>query len=348
MRRTSLIVAVCLVGVLTSLARAEWKEPENGIVTDQQFTRYTTAMKEWMAMYQAAGKAGEGQQGVAALGLWARTNEKYKTTLAKNNLTESEFTWISTKAFESWGAAMMELNWEKKGLPTDLERERQLKADLDAAKAKLARYEAAAKAGTKIITDEERKAAVDQAKTHVASIEAEMKDFDTQIKTAEVTIKKAEADAKAAEALADKPPATLSVEDRDTYIAERKAEAEQFRAGIVDANDQILLAKQSHAEAAARLPIAKALVENPEMPFTIDDKAAVDEENASTIKRTQEEITLLQDALKFLVESRDATKTQLAEMSKNIPRANIDLLKNRYDDFCQAMGMTNDFAADKK
>jgi hypothetical protein len=55
-----------------------------------------------------------------------------------------------------------------------------------------------------------------------------------------------------------------------------------------------------------------------------------------------------EDGLAMVIEGREASQKQMAEMAKETPKQNIDLLKKRYGEFCDAMGMQNDFAEPKK
>src|SRR2546423_15094333 len=89
-----LMCALLLVVASVPVARADEKEyegPKDGSITEKQFDAYLNVTKEWVATNQAAAKAMEGSKtGFGALSGLAKTDEKFKASLAKYGLSESE------------------------------------------------------------------------------------------------------------------------------------------------------------------------------------------------------------------------------------------------------------------
>ena len=343
-----LAIAALMIGLLVSPLQAEWKEPADGALTEPQVTRYLGAMKDIGDLAKATGKAAEGQNGLAAMGLWARTSEKYKAILAKHQFTEEEFNWTAGKVTESWVNALMEMNWEKKALPGIKDREKSLAAEIEAQKAKLAQYEAASKAGTKVLDADARKAAIDRATEEQKSAEADAKTADDEIKAQQKEIADKETAAKAAEALAAKPPAEVTADEREGYIEGKKQEAAGLRDEVKGLRDALGEKEKSKKDSLALTAAAKSRAEHPERPATDDEKTATAAENEAGVKNTRDSIKASEEGLALISESRAAGQKQMDEMSKNVPRGNIDLLKKHYSEFCDAVGMKNDFAEEKK
>jgi F0F1-type ATP synthase membrane subunit b/b' len=340
----------CMICVLVSSATllAQWKEPADGIVTDQQVTRYLGAIKDIADLYKAAGKAAEGQGAIGAMGLWAKTNEKYQAILAKHQLSDEEFTWVGGKVTEAWVHAMLQLSWEKKSLPAAQEQEKKLAAEIEAHKAKLAATEAAAKSGTKVLDTEARKEIVDRANEDRKSAEESLAEIMKEIAAHKDEIARKEKEAQVAENLSKVPPADVAADERADYIEGKKSEAASLRDEAKDLKDQLSDKEKTRAEYATAAAAAKKRAENPDAPASDEEKAALKTEQEATIQNLKEQIKSSEDGLALMVENRQTMGKQFAEMGKDVPKQNIELLKKRYDDFCNAMGIKNDFVDEKK
>src|SRR3982750_3502361 len=105
------VIAALMLAVVSPHVRADDKEyegPKDGSITEKQFDAYLNVTKDWMATSQAAAKAMEGAKtGFGALSVLAKTDEKFKATLAKYGLSESEYNYVGGKVWEAWGAQMM-------------------------------------------------------------------------------------------------------------------------------------------------------------------------------------------------------------------------------------------------
>lgn len=336
--------AAIVLLVLTTAVRADWKEPADGVFTDEQLTRYLGAIKDITALYKAAGKAADGQGAMGAMGLWARTNEKYEAILKNHKLTDDEFTWLGGKVTEAWVHAMLQLNWEKKSHPASLEAEKKLRADIENQKARIAEYEKALKEGIRVLNPEEAAAIVEQAKEQEKEIGETIKEMTAQIARMKDDITKKEAEAKAADALAAKPPADVPADERADYIESKKAEATAARQEAKDLQDQLADWDKDLKQQQAFLASAQARQKTPGMPASEEDKAGIKEQNEAGINNARESIKMAEDGLAMVVEVRENSRKQMAEMSKDTPRQNIYLLKKRYNEFCEALGLPNEFA----
>src|SRR3954451_24495631 len=83
----ALLLFVVASAPVARVARADEKEyegPKDGSSTQKQFEAYLNVTKEWVATSQAAAKAMEGSKtGLGGLSVLAKTDEKFKASLAK-------------------------------------------------------------------------------------------------------------------------------------------------------------------------------------------------------------------------------------------------------------------------
>ncbi len=172
MKRFSFIVML-LIGVAG--ARGEFTPPANNIYTEEQLTNYIGAVKDWMDYLKAAGKALEGSKsGMAALSVYAKTDQKFRDSLAKHHLEEAEYTWLADQVFKAWGGLTIQEALEQSGKEVD----QQIK-DTDAKIAEQKKIiearQDALKTGRRIMTKEQRDSAIESAKSEKQSALEEAK-----------------------------------------------------------------------------------------------------------------------------------------------------------------------------
>jgi hypothetical protein len=136
---------------------------EGRALTDKQVAAYAQVMKEWVGILRASGKAVEGGSGAAAIGVAAAADARFKAALAKAGVGQEEFHWVGEKVWEA-RSALMVAEMYTKGKADVAEQLKQNDQQQAAAKAKIARYEAALKAGRRVLDADERKSAVEQAR----------------------------------------------------------------------------------------------------------------------------------------------------------------------------------------
>jgi hypothetical protein len=356
------IVSLCalvVVFVLTSAqtVRADEKEyvgPKDGSITDKQFEAYVNVTKEWMATSQAASKAMEGSKsGLGALSVLAKTDEKFKASLAKYGLSESEYSWIGDKVWSAWGTAMMVEQLGNQGAADLQNQQKKMNEELATAKKQLSEAEAAQKAGTRILSKEEREQRVQSAKDQAQSARDEAKQYDDQIKQHQQEAKEANDEAakqlkaaQDADALAKNPPKDVGADDRESYINDRKNEAQSARDAAKEANDRMTEAnksgdeaKKSQAEATTKAATFDKQAANPEQPATDEEKQQIVKDNAELVDRLKQQINSSEQAQQMLAESLEMNKKQVEEMKSKVPPKNLEILLKRHEEFEKALGM---------
>jgi hypothetical protein len=361
LRKTPIVALCALLSalVLTSapVARADDKEyegPKDGSITEKQFEAYLNVTREWVATSQAASKAMEGSKtGFGALSVIAKTDEKFKASLAKYGVSESEYSWIGDKVWAAWGTAMMVDSLGTQGA-ADLQNQQKKMADeLAAAKKQLGEAEAAQKAGTRILSKEERAQRVQSAKDQAQAARDEAKSYDDQIKQHQQEQKEANDEAakqlkaaQEADSLAKNPPKDVAQDDRESYINDRKNEAQSARDAAKEANDRMTEAKKnedeakkSQAEATAKATGFDKQAANPEQPATDEEKQQLAKDNADAVERLKQQISSSEQAQQMLTESLAMNKKQVEEMKSKVPPKNLEILLKRHEEFEKALGM---------
>lgn len=338
MRRA--IVALLVLWVWCATGRAEFTPPADNVVTEEQLKNYLGAMKDWMAAVKAAGQAiDKSGGGFGALAVAARADEKMKTIMADHHLAEGEFEWVGGKVFEAWGGLMMQDASQQAGKEID----KQLKetdARIEEQKKIIEDREAAKTAGRRVLNEEERAAAIERAKEKQQSAREEEKSQldaakarDEEAKTAADEAKKALKDAAEAEKLAQKPPADVAADDRQSYMDEKKQAAKDATEQASAAEEREKEARTAEAEAkkaaqqaAAEAEAAGKLMEDPSAIATDDEKAELLKQHEEAIASARQQLDLLVQQKQLLTEATASYTKQMAETSKDVPKANIDLL----------------------
>ncbi|MCC6422024.1 MAG: hypothetical protein IT447_00960 [Phycisphaerales bacterium] len=310
-------------------------EPTDGIFTEQQLTNYLAATQEVVKLQETTGKAAQGASGLAALAIAGRSNQKFQAILASHNLSLDEWLWVGGKTWEAYAAIVWEQTEAK--MKADLaEAAKKNKEQLDAAQAKLASYEEAQKAGTRVMTPEDRQHAITTAKERIASLNEELDQAQKDLKETTTLIDEHQVSAKEAEELAKNPPADITdPEERESYINDRKADAENARQAINDGMER-QKEQQSHLdEINAQLAAAQKQAEHPEIPLTDEEKEQVKQENESAIASTRQQVEQLQESGKLLAETLEEGLKQYEQSRPQSPSQNVELLRKHLSEFAQ-------------
>src|SRR5579859_4500542 len=123
-------VRVRLAGVALGLLTCtvawagDWKEPKDGVISEKQLTNYLQVQKAAIAQWKASGKALEGSQSsAAAMAVMLRNDANFKANLAKHGMSQEEYNWVGSKAWEAWGGILMDNIVQK--AQTELDKQRQ-------------------------------------------------------------------------------------------------------------------------------------------------------------------------------------------------------------------------------
>ncbi len=338
--KTLVLLCVFAISWCSNSVRAEdWNEPKDGIFTEKQVENYAAAQKDVMQLMKAVGKALEGSKsGVGALTLAAGMDEKVNAILAKHDLKKAEYEWLASKVSECMGVSMYDsmLDLGKADL---VEQKKKNAMDLEAARQKLAQFEKARKAGTRVMTREQHDDAVKSAKDMQDSAREEVKQRGEEAKNASDEAAKFEADAKAADALAKNPPADVDKDAREDFIKGKKDEAESLRNSAKESRDKEKEARKAESESKSKVAAATKAMANPELPVTDDEKAQVNKDNEEGFANAKSEIETLMQASQLLADSDGQWKKQQAEAHKNIKEENLVLVKKHLKEVQDAWGI---------
>jgi hypothetical protein len=154
MRSSIALILVTTVLVSISIRADDWSEPKNGVFTEKQVENYAAAQKEVMQLFKAMGKAVERtKSGAGALALVAGMEDKVNAILARHDLKKPEYEWLSNKTLECMGIAMIDTALEQANVEM-ADQKKKNAAEIEAGKQKVADYQKALKAGTRVLTKE--------------------------------------------------------------------------------------------------------------------------------------------------------------------------------------------------
>lgn len=306
----------------------EWNEPENGLLSEKQVTSYIAISKELFELLKASGKAADNAKSTAsALVLGMQTDAKYQAILKRHGMGQDQFTWVTGKVWEAFSVAEMEKVFDGQVKEEMAKGAKESESQLAVARKKLEQYQAAQKAGQRVMDKEARQQAIEEAKAERQSAQEEAKDFANQAKEAQAEAAQAEKEAKEAEAAAKNPPGGMEKEERADFIKEKQEEAKAARQTAQEARQRAADAAKSEKQATARAAAAAKRLADPAAAVSGDDKADIAKENAAAIESAQAEIQQLEKALEILKESAQASTKMLDEIRGKVPAQNIALLK---------------------
>ena len=332
---------LALIATATAATAADFEPPKDGKLTDKQVVAAIAVVKEQMDAVKAAGNATAGStSGAANLAVAARMSQKIDAAVTKSGLSKPEYEWVSEQLGTLWPVATLQQQWDDSGKP-DLERQIKLKrADVAAAQAKQAQYEAAAKAGKRVLTKEQLDAAVASAKSDREAAAANVTAADDAVKAIEDEAKGHDKEAADADALAKSPPADVSAEDRASYVDGKKTEAQTARDAAKESRAKLPEARRAVADARAAVAVIDGRIAHPEVPTTDDERAAVkaeDEQGIADAKAAADSanqaVATLQDAL--------SAGPPIGGAEPKLDADNLALMRKHIKDYWAAIGMAD-------
>lgn len=343
----SRLIAVLFIFLflLTGSLVAQWTPPAVSKFTEAQLKTYLDTQKDWLdesaKLLQDSSTAKLDQNKGTMVGDVA---DRYQACLDRHHIGKMEFEWIGQRAADAWSAAAYldgAYQKSKDGLATE---SAQLDDAIAAARKQLAIYQEAKENGWRILSGDDRAAAIKSAQDDQKSALEDVKRYSDDAVTAEGDSAQHDADAKAADDQAANPPADVSADDRAEYIQNKKNEAQAARASAVDARVEEADAKKSLAEAQAQVDAAAQREAHPEIPVTDDEKSQAKSDNDAAILVAKNTISAAnQQKQRISTEQANLEKTSKA-MTKGVPPENIALLR-KYEDqykqqFAEAAGTT--------
>ena len=339
------IVPVVFLFLLTGSSLAQWTPPKDDKFTESQLRNYLDAQKDWLnesaGILQNSSSATADQAKKGAVG---DIGQRYQACLDRHHTSKDEFEWMERRSAEAWSAvAYLDGSYKTARDRLDAEARQQDDA-ISAAQKQLAIYREAQANGWRILSDEDRAAAVKSAQQDQQTALAEVKRCSDDAATAESDAAQHDADAKSAEDQAANPPADVSVEDRAEYIQNKKNEARAARASAIEARVEEADLKKSQAEAQALADAAAQRAMHPEIPVTDDDKNRAKDENDAAILVAQNTVSAASlEKKRIAAEEADLEKTAKT-MIKGVPPENIALMRKYGDQyklqFAEAAGTT--------
>lgn len=310
-------------------------EPADGVYTEKQLTSYLDSTREFVKLQEAAGQAAGNASGLGAMAIAGRANQKFQAILAGHNLSLDEWLWVGGKTWEAYMVIVFEQTQAR--MKAELaEGTKKNNEQLAAAQAKLATYEEALKKGVRVLSPQDRRHAIDQAKEQVAGLNEELEQVQAQMKETADQIAEHQTAAQEADQLAKNPPADLTDPDeRESYVSEHKTDADNARQAIADGREQQKEQQARVDELNAQLAAARQKADHPETPQTDEEKEQVKQENESTIASTRQQVEQLQEAGKLLSESSELGLKQFEENRPESAAQNVELLRKHLGEFAQ-------------
>ena len=336
MRRWLMATAAAMATalILASSAAAQWKQPADNVFTEDQLNTYIATTNDWLdenaKIMQQLSEAKTTEGRIAAV---TDLDKKHQACLDRHHISQAEYDWMGQQAITAYGVAVYAQDAYEKAEADLQARFKENDDKLADAQKRLATYQAAAKDGRRVMTSEERDAAIKSAQSDQKAALEEVKLREEEAKTAETEAQHHDADAKAADDLAANPPADVSADDRPSYIESKKNEAQAARDAAKDARGRQADAEKAKADALAKAQAAANVAAHPDLPVTDDDKASVKAANDAAIAQAQSDIVQCQQSKEQLALVEAQLKKNLDEMLKQSPTQNVALMRKHLDDY---------------
>ena len=201
------------------------------------------------------------------------------------------------------------------------------------AQQQLASYQRAKKAGLRVLSGADRAATINAFKDDQHAALDEVQQHQAEVKAAQDEARQHDADAAAADNLAKNPPATVAADNRDAYVESQRREAQAARDQADQSRSRAAAAQKVLDAAQARADAAAKRVAHPETPVTDDEKAAVDADNDAGIAQAQTEVNQARQNKEQLVQAQLQLASPATDPGKDIPAANLQLLKQHAEEF---------------
>lgn len=334
--RRSMLAACVLIAVLAGSARGDWKAPADNRFTEAQLTRYLDTANEMTdldaKLVAAAAKAQSTEQ---RLNLANQLNKSNADCLARHHISREEFEWLAKRVSTAWSVATY-LDGTYAKIKSDFVATAQDNdAKLAEAQQRLAAYQAAQQAGTRVLNDTDRaaivksvrqlrEAALDDAKQHGDDVDAD-----------ETDAKSHDAAAQSADDMATNPPPDISQDDRADYVKTKQSETQVEREAAKDVRGREAEAKKAQD---AALALAKTLgdrADHPEIPVDDEQKAAARADNVAGVAQAQSDIDGCKQASTALAAAMAEIEKSASETNKEAPPENLALLRKYSDQYKQ-------------
>ncbi|MGD0140616.1 MAG: hypothetical protein ABSD28_17245 [Tepidisphaeraceae bacterium] len=330
MTAASLVLALLFV----NSAQAQWQAPADKKFTEARLKIFLDTQKEWLEESAAIlRQATAAQTPEAKLAAVAGIDMRYQACLDRHHLGQDEYEWLAQRAAEAWGAVTF-LDGDLKRAQDRLDAQAlKLDAAEAAQRSRLATLQEAKTNGWRVLSAEDRDAAVKAAKADQQAAVDEAKQHADDAAADEAEAKQHDADARSADDQAADPPADVSVDDRSEYVQNKKNEARAARDSAKEIRDEEAEANKAQAEAQSRADAAGQRGAHPEIPITDDEKAAAKSDNDAGIAAAMKAISGIEQEKAQLAQSRRRLAETTKGMTKAIPPENIAIMRKYADQY---------------
>lgn len=311
-------ISMLLVLLATGFAFAQWKEPDNRLVSQTQYQLWVDATKDWTAAS-------------------AKLSDELKSapSAAQRQAISAQFDTVHQQILDRYQTSKQELDWIGRQLALAY-LQTQINCDdatMANAQKQLATYQQAKKDGLRVLSDDDRTATIKSFKGDQQSALDEVQQHQAEVKAALDEARQHDADAAAADNLAENPPADIAPDNRAAYIAGQKQAAQGARDQAKDVRTRAAEAQKALDAAQARADAAAKRAAHPEIPVTDDEKAAVAADNDAGIAQAQTDMDQARQNKDQLAQAQRQLSMPATDPAKDIPPENIQLLKKHADDF---------------
>ncbi len=343
-----IVIVLTFLAAFACPALAAWEEPKDGKLTEKEVTGYIGLSKDILALAQEQGqKVKDAKTEVAAFSASLAISGKFDALLKKYDMTDGEWSWVTSRVWEATGAIYQEEMMAKtiRGQFDTLARESAAK--VTALKDRIAVHEKALKEGKRVLANEQREEIVNSAKDNQKSALEEAKNHTDAAKAALEEAATKDKEAVEAEKLAKHPPADVEKDNLADYIKEKREESKTAREAAVEARKNAVEEQKQEKECRAKAAMLAKQAENPDVPATAEEKEQVAKENKEAIDNARQELAAIaQTQVELIKVSADLEKNNKENMAKVHPD-NLALVRKRLKEIKGVWGI-NDEADNKK
>jgi len=334
--RRWIVGALILIIVGTRAARADWKAPADNKFTEDQLKLYLdTATELTQEGAKLIGQVAATQSSAEKSNLAGELSRNHEACLARHHISREEYDWLARQTSIAWSVATY-LDGTYSKIKSDFEATaKDNDAKLADAQARLAQCTAAQQAGRRVLSTDDRDAAIKLAKGQQQTALDEARKHGDDSDTAEADAKQHDDIAQRDEDLANNPPPDVSDNNRADYITTKKNEAQVEREVAKDVRNREAEAKKAQADALAVAKAAGERADDPEMPGTDEQKAAAKADDQAGIAQAQHDIDGCNQAKEALAKAMVEIEKSATDLNKDAPPQNVALIRKYSDQYKQ-------------
>jgi hypothetical protein len=312
---------------------AQQTRPADKRFTEDQLKTFLVTEKDWVDQSnKIMQEAANSKTDPANLAV-GRIGQLYQACLDRHRISREDFESIGERVAEAYDAVTYLDGSYKTSLDHVETDTAPQNASLADAQKQLAIYEEAEKNGWRLLSAEDREAAIKSALAEQQTALDEVKQRSEDVNTNETEAVQHDADAKVADDQAKNPPSDVSADDRSEYIQNKKNEAVAARASAKEARVGEADSKSAQNEAQTRADAAGQRAAHPEIPVTDEQKSQVKSDNDAAIKSAQSAISAAKERLAKIAKGQADLQKTAQTITKGVPPENIELMRQYADQY---------------